>query len=280
MESTEPETIPSSPPDAPRRKQKNAGRLWLILAAIVVIPTIAFFWYLHDADIMPTITIPPVPPLPSPNAEDTFVAAYDMLLFGTGLADQAAEGGYMKSEPPLADCDALIAKNPAALQKMREGFTQAYGATERHTADRKYPRLAKERSLATYLRFVVKTRVRQSEWPKAMDALLDGCELGASVSGRNPLMTYDANIEIQQGMLYQARNIIDHLNSSDAGSAARRLERIDSTLPTLLSLSFAEEKREIQEPLLAAYKQPRRQMTEAIFAINNPKVPQRFIDNN
>jgi hypothetical protein len=263
MTAMEPETVTEAL-DAPARKRKSGGKGWLLLAGIVLGIGVLGLWYWHDMDVIPVVTIPPAPPLPRPNAEDTFVVAGSSLVFGTGPVSRAAQGSGLAIEPPLPDCVSLVESNASALVEMRGGLTQQYGASKLDPTSTAPSPITSIRILGRFVSFAVRTRVRQEDWTSAIGTSLDGIAMGASMTGRVSSLSYLAGIAVQNTARLNGWDAIPHLDGGTARASAERMEHIIAERPGGLALTFTDMKYRVQAFLLDTYYKPRTEMASAI----------------
>ena len=95
----------------------------------------------------------------------------------------------------------------------------------------------------------------QRDWPKAIEYYLDSMQLGSDISHGWPKRYLPTIIFCQSRTRSECWATIDHLNSSQAGAAARRLEKINIGLQPLADM-LQEEKWYQQQRLMEVFHNP------------------------
>ena len=212
-----------------------------------------YSWY-RAANLDPQVVVP-MPKLPTPNAHDVFVRA------GNALVEEKAISEAMSSKPingktyTLADRQALLAKNAAALKTLREGFACDYWSPPMRSFTALMPYYAKFRSLARLLSLEAQTREQQGDYGGAMNSCLDAMELGVQVPHGGVLIGSLVGIACEAIGRGRAWELTDKLSAAEAKAALKRLEKIQARR-FLFAETLQEEKWFMQAGLMELFRKP------------------------
>jgi hypothetical protein len=196
---------------------------WMfIVVGIVVLLGALVAWWVHEADVMPVVRIP-ASKMPSPNAYDFYVKAYNATVDRSEVNQDYLEVAYKAKRP--AGLGSLVGRNKHALRILRQGFALPYLE----------PAQGYSGSVDAYgeFRFIAGLLVIESAnyefeggFGAAMESSLDAIRLGSDIPRSGGVDAFLSGKLSQNLGQHQAFPIVEHLNSSEARQSARRLEEI------------------------------------------------------
>jgi hypothetical protein len=198
-----------------------------LIAAVAFIVGGSLWWQaihtLHRVVKAPTRLVP------SPNAWDYFRQAGASLSKSDAVSEQAFAFSAQKASP-------LVAMNGPAFKLVKQGLRYEYLRPETGSQSKDFAMFS---SLTRLL--VLRARVREAkgDWSGAMGDRLDAMEMGAKIQHGEALMGFLVGVGKQTIARRRSLALVDHLNSRDAFSAARRMADIDaSQTPCVVSLQL------------------------------------------
>ncbi|MES2464371.1 MAG: hypothetical protein V4671_27740 [Armatimonadota bacterium] len=207
-------------------------RLWLA-ADIAAVTAIGGGLWWQWLNIVPTVAIPAPPPLPNPNAFDTFSQAGKLIVDKDAIDGITAKADQLPSKRngvPYSDAEkaAAIAANADALKTLRSGFSQTFQHPARRSFDAMFPELAKFRALARLLNAEGQVRETNGDLGGAAQSRLDAIHLGTEVPRGGNLIASLVGMaceNIGRGPLW---SLADKLSGTEARAAAKRLEEMNA----------------------------------------------------
>lgn len=185
--------------------------------------------WLMSSQTPPAVRIP-TPTMPNPNAFDTFQAAASQLLDSKKIDNVVSSPEAAKSSghpmTALAERERLIAENSGALATLRSGLDQAYETPPLRSSQTVLPYYAKFRGLARFLAVDAGVHADRGDYGGAARSYLDAVEMGTQIPHGATVIGAYVGIACQAIGRKRVWPLIDHLNAAQAGSAARRLEKI------------------------------------------------------
>jgi hypothetical protein len=274
------------------RAQRNP---WLVVVMgvfaliCVVILGVAGYWrYANQLPLYP----PPAVVMPVPNAYDDYVAA--------GLLCRAAGGGSVQPPPaarargpgtlpppatgfspqkqayepdvPLPLVRATLARNRAALSRLRQGFHKPFRTPPVLSFSQFFPELADYRSLARVLVAEGKLAEREGRPNAAVRSYLDCLHLGVDVPRGGSLIHGLVGIAIQQIGLKAIQEVVDRLDAPSAAAAAREMARLDARA-TPLADTLTDEKEGMTASLLQTFRQQGGMPLAGLFSSGTGSAP-------
>jgi hypothetical protein len=255
------------------RAQRNP---WLVVVmgvfALICIVILGVAGYWRYANQLPTYP-PPAVVMPVPNAYDDYVAAGQLCRAagGASVVPPAAPGargpgnrsftpGFSPQkeayEPdvPLELVRATVARNRAALARLRQGFRKQYRAPPVLSFTQLFPELADYRSLARVLVAEGKLAEREGRPRDAVRSYLNCLHLGVDAPRGGSLIHGLVGIAIQQIGLKALQEVADRLDAPAAAAAAREMARLDAHTPSLAE-SLTNEKEGMTASLMQIFRQ-------------------------
>lgn len=227
-----------------RREPLNKGEKILLIGTIVLLVVggfVAFWTYYSNID--PVVSIP-TPAMPNPNARDDYLAAEKARVFSIPIGptaslntDEVAEwiqnGRITQPKrmpagtptPKLADMHRLMQMNTPALVKLEQSFTHEYREPPRRSR-RNTSEYAKSRTLARMLQADADLQCAEGNWDGGTERYLDILRLGDDIQHGAPLVGMLVGTSIQAIGRQEIWPMLDHVSSTEARRAARRLEAI------------------------------------------------------
>jgi len=232
---------------------------WLLLLGLVV----GVGGRLWAAEPAPNISVPPLPPPPSPNAAAYYKRALDDLLalakrskIGKPLWDPIIPGDDTPQYSPTQREAYLVELAPAA-QLIREGQRYQCGLQLRKPdGSMEYFNSAVLRELTRYLHFESQTHMAAFQWEAAISSALDGLHLGTNCIQDGSLLYVRIGTVLVGSVRKDAWECVDHLTAPQARAATTRLQAIIADEPSLAEVLRRSKVGE-QRTLLAMIKQPR-----------------------
>ncbi|MBW3624834.1 MAG: type II secretion system protein GspG [Armatimonadetes bacterium] len=205
----------------------------------------------------------PQPKLPRPNAFPDYVAAVNAIR-DTSYNKYLSKVSPSTSKPradldrpaTLAQKDALLKKNEAALRRLRQAFAHEYRAPPPAPSfDASFAHYKRFREMARLLAFESEVRAAHKDWDGAMSSAVDAIRLGEDVFRGSGLIGRLVGIAIQTVGRKGAWPAVRHLNADDAKAAARRMESLMARHVPLW-VTMENEKEWTQAALREWYKDP------------------------
>jgi len=200
------------------RAKKRLTRLAVGLTGLCVVGLLVSWWHLANGS--PEVVIPD-PVMPVPNAFDYYVAA------GKAVINEKQIDDINTLKPviamTLAQKEAVIVQNAAALESLHQGFAYEYRNPPLRSAYATIPYLSPMRGVARLLKAQSRVRAQQGDWGGAADSALDAIRLGEDILRGGPRlmeMTGVACQAIGQKPLWET---IDHLDASQSRAVIARL---------------------------------------------------------
>jgi hypothetical protein len=214
------------------RAERRRRRLW-IAADIAAVTVIGGGSWWHWLNAVPTVHIPAPPPLPSPNAFDTFVKANDQIVDGDVISGIYSKGSQLPRDRkgiPYSDAEkaAAVAANAEALATLRSGFSQDYQNPSRRGFEALFPELAKFRNLARLLNAEGQVRETKGDFAGAAQSRLDSMQFGSELPRGGNLISALVGIACEKIGMRPLWALVDKLDASGAREAAKRLEMINA----------------------------------------------------
>ena len=240
-----------------KRTNLNRGEKALLLWCsffVVIVLAIAFWW--QDINATPRVTIPPPAAMPTLNARDYFIKAGNALALqvkavrgshalsigdmvkmiedgqspGTGAGIAAFDTQHhepaAKPVPSAEELHEWLRANAPAMAMLRQGFPYEYREPPCRSLNTSYPHYAKYREMARCLYIYAYLQRRQGDWNGAMLDCLDGLDFGERIPHGGVLISMLVGIAVQAIVREQTWPAIDHLDSTQARAATRRMEAI------------------------------------------------------
>lgn len=208
-----------------------------------------------------TIKSPPPAKLPSPNAYDYYLQAYQKLqqsaeaTIYNGEALGPVWSSLTPNEEPTAKKELAIAVTGDALELLREGFKYPYQAPLKRSYKALFPFYVKFRDIARYLKLRASVLASQGDWNGSVSSNLDALRLGNDPPKDGTLISMLVGISLQSFGQKEIWQSIEHLNATDARNATQRMEKIVTGQTSLLDC-LQGEKLFVQASLLDLFKQP------------------------
>ena len=181
----------------------------------------------------PVISVP-TPIIPMPNAYNYFVKAANSVVGGNKIGfaiskwdptKQASGDERLYNE---MEKEALVQENLVAIQTLHTGFAYPFQAHPARSFTASYSEYEKERGLARLLSLQAQTQAAKGNWNGAMQSDLDSVQMGEMMPHGSTLIGKLVGIACEAIGRRPAWETVSHLNSLQAKTAARRLERISS----------------------------------------------------
>ncbi len=220
--------------------------LWVTLGFIVLVGGVGC--WMAWANSVPEVNIP-TPTMPSPNAMDTYLAAYAKRVMALPASPSAThapptiddvyeciEGGKIVARPrswassaplpTLQELQALMRANAPALAALRVGFTQQYHARPARSAGATFPEVAKMRAIARWLQADGDVQCAAGDWDGGMASYLDILHIGTDIPRGSSLIGGLVGIAMQAIGRAEAWTALPHLSAPAARAGARRMEAL------------------------------------------------------
>ena len=239
------------------RRERRARCLWIaadVLAVTVIGGSLWWRWL----NVVPTVSIPALPPLPRPNAFDTFCKAGG-LMTDKSVIDEVHYGIYalpkQRNGIPYSDSEtaAAVAHNAPALVMLRSGLSEKYRFPSRRSFSRSFPECTVFRDLVYLLDVEGKVREASGDFGSAAESQLDAMQLGVMVPRGGDLF---ANL---MGNFYESVgrrslwSLTNKLSGPEARAAARRLGAINAQRVSMADIQ-TEEKWSVETKLLQEFQ--------------------------
>ncbi|MES2463671.1 MAG: hypothetical protein V4671_24130, partial [Armatimonadota bacterium] len=209
--------------------ERRRRRLWIAadIAAVAVIGSLGWRWL----NVVPSVPIPAPPPLPSPNAFDTFTRA-SSLIVDEKTVGAAASGSLPpeRNEVPYSNAEkaAVLAANAEAVALLRSGFSQQYQNPTRRTLDAKFEELARFREMARLLSLEGQVRETNGDFGGAAESRLDAMRLGIEIPRGGNLIHFLVGIACESIGRRSLWALTDKFSADEALAAAKRLEEMNA----------------------------------------------------
>src|SRR5579863_6072605 len=179
-------------PGRPRRSPLGicCGGCFGVFAVLIVILVL---FYAGTGHYQPNI--PPAPPMPNPNGLDDYIAATAMLKATGGTASLYPKGPTVP--PALATEQVIVARNQAALARMRQAFGKECRVPRMRTFQDLFPYLAGARDLARLLSAEAEVKAARGDYVGAFDASLDIVQMGEDIDRGGPLIHGLVSVALQ-----------------------------------------------------------------------------------
>ena len=198
---------------------------------IILLGVVIIVWW-RGMNAVPIVSIPPAAKLPSPNAFDYFTAACEALVDWNDDRDAAC--GYASSKIPstslktysLAQKEALVIKNSAALELFRDGLNYKYAVPSIRSEKRPYPKFNKLKALLILEGQLQQERGNHKE---AIDSLMDIIKLSEIIirNGERLDLAFGHRMRSDPYQDWQW-NAVNKLNMQQVKDTITRLEKIMS----------------------------------------------------
>jgi hypothetical protein len=237
-------------------EKKDYTWLITIVGVLALLGLGAGLWH-HSMNVTPVVNAP-YPKMPSPNAYDYYVDAARLVKDNKKIAEASnpspkplpqpsgpgptasptpgptspgAQGPAPTAPAPphvysLAEKDALVRKNAAALARLRQGFAYRYQSPPIRSWNHGVPYLMKFRDLGRLLSLEGQTKAAHGDRGGAMDSYLDAIRFGGQVPHGKSMMEMSAGRAIQRIGRNPAWKCVNRLSAADALSSVRKLEKI------------------------------------------------------
>jgi hypothetical protein len=206
-----------------RNRMTKKSRNWLmVLLSIPVAVILAVTGLLIFDAVRP---LPPIPPLPNPNAYDDFVKA------GAMVSDNYDSGDENWNTMKLGELRRLVAKNSDALQAARTHLQEDCAVPlefSQNWGSRHLPELANFKRLAQA--FVAEGRLAEMENRPgdAAKSYLDAIRLGHKSAHGGVLIDQLVGIAIEAIGMAGLEKLVDQLDAKTCREAAATLETLDA----------------------------------------------------
>jgi hypothetical protein len=209
-------------------------------------------------NVVPIVDIPAPPPLPSPNAFDTFATASGMIVNADPIDAANGRRNQLPRERngvPYSDAEkaAAVAANAEALAALQVGFSQQYRHPTRRSFDALYPELAQFRKMARLLNLEGQVREASGDFDGAAQSRLDAMQLGIEAPRGGLLIHYLVGVACEKIGIQPLWELTGKLSADEARVAARRLEEINGRRVPLAD-ALLEEKWAMQAGMLKAFQ--------------------------
>ncbi|MHB9025875.1 MAG: hypothetical protein ACYC7E_17180 [Armatimonadota bacterium] len=214
----------------------------LIISALFVLLVLGGVWWWIELNRNPVVSVP-TPVMPSPNAFDYYVKASQTLTLKSNNPSLTIDPGAHRQwvKVPLADLTDLIQKNAAPMHLFHKGFAFAYLQPPIRSYDADNGYLLDFRKLSRFLNLIAHTRGRQGDWTGAIEAVLDGIQLGENSLWGGGVMSMLSGVDLEDNIRRSCWAHTENLDAAAAQAAARRLEAILATHTSLADI-YQEEK--------------------------------------
>lgn len=200
------------------------------LGTLVLIAAIISGWYSSTGKYQPKI--PPLPPLPNPNAFNDYVAAGQMLKANGGTKAMYITNAKGMSVTSLPGEQAVVRKNQAVLARMRQGFGKACRVPTTRSFNDLFPYLAEARDLARLLSAEADVKAARGDYAGAFDAGLDTIQMGQDLARGGTLIHGLVTIAMEAIAHAAILKHVDKLSAADCDRLATRLESVLKTQVT------------------------------------------------
>ncbi len=201
----------------------------------------------------PNIKIPPPPPLPRPNAFDTYQTATKCMAPGDDVGNSSIDRDGKPFKPDMwAKRADVLAANRDALRLARVGLTQEYYQPPNRDTLAEHPYLKGYRSLARLFALDANNRFASGDTSGGASAALEGVAFGEQVARGGGLRAREISVACQA---ITRRSLWLNVNRLDAVTAltfARRLESLAARRVPLAE-TLTEEKRIAQTSLAQVF---------------------------
>lgn len=221
--------------------ERRTGMRRLIGAAVIVVIIFgAVALWFASVSSLPAVKIP-TPVMPSPNAYDYYEAAGKAVKDGELLRYASDDrprpkGSYYPGNHDriysLAEKEALLKKNSAALKTHRQGLTCRYMSPPIRTFDAAGGDLRYLYDLTYLLLLDGQVKAKLDDWNGAVGSWLDAMHLGTEFQRGSPMEGKLYGNRLQAMGRKNVWEAVDHLTANEAKSAARRLEQMISSRVT------------------------------------------------
>jgi len=203
--------------------------LVLVCGAIVVVGwAVASSW--RTINTVPAVEIPK-PKMPSPNAYSYYSKAGQamrrgreielVVRAGTPAANRTSDRAYS-----LAEKEALVKANSAALATLRQGFRHRCLAPPTRSITDERPEYVWFRRLAELLVLEGQVKEGRDDWGGAAESYMDAMRMGADLMRGAALMGRYQGANRQSRGRLAMWSVVDRLDAQQARAAARRMEDI------------------------------------------------------
>jgi len=228
------------------RRKREVHWLWYLPLTLLIVFLTGWGWLLW-CNRTPNIVLPPLPPVPKPNAADFYVQAHGDLnmqavktSIGQSLWHTVDPKEPLKYTP--AQREAYLDELAPYARPIREA--QRYPCLivqYRPDGSMDFARASKLRDVARYLQFESQTHAAAGQWAAGMSSALDGIHLGADCTRDSGLLGTLIGIAIAAITRDDAWQCVEHLTAPQAKAAATRLRAVMAREATMADI-LAEEK--------------------------------------
>lgn len=201
------------------------ARLWVVPAALLLIllGLMALWW--HSLAQPPSIVVP-MPRMPVPNAQDTFVAAAAAEVNPKAVDQALGLSQFGAPAVTFAQQRQLVAANAQAIALLRKGLTQEYWAPPARSFSALMPYYAGFRSLARLLALKQQVQQKEGDWNGALQTGTDTIQMGLQIPHGATLIGSLVGIAVESIGRQPMWADVDHLTGARALAATRRLQAI------------------------------------------------------
>lgn len=128
----------------------------------------------------------------------------------------------------FAQKEALVNENLGAIQMLHLGFRYPFQEPPVRSFSTMLPQYQKMRGLARVLALQAQIEAVKGDWNGAMTSDMDAIQIGETMPRGGPLIGMLVGVACQAIGRRPAWQVVDHLNASQARTAAHRLEQIRS----------------------------------------------------
>lgn len=206
------------------------------LGVLVLCAVVGSIWYSRVGHYRPYI--PPPPPLPVPNGLDDYAAAGALLQANGGLKTlEQAEDSLRKQkgavmslvgQPPdkilLPVKQALVAMNPPALARMRQGFTKVCRVPASRSQNDVFPYLSGIRALGRLLAIEAELSATKEDHAGAWTSGLDAIQMGEEIAHGGLAIHLLAGISIQATQHPVLVHSLEYLTAAECDEMIARLQ--------------------------------------------------------
>ena len=203
----------------------------MVVLGLVLPLALGLALWFRALDRNPVVSIP-TPAMPATNARDYYIAASDAVVdsdkigFAVGSWNPATKPSGDNHFYSLADKEKLVAENAGAIKTLHTGFQFPYQETPIRSFNTLFPHYQKIRGLARLLSLQAQVDAERGDWGRSMNANLDAVQTGEQLPHGGPLIGMLVGDACQAIGRKRAWDAVGRLDSTQARTAARRLETI------------------------------------------------------